>query len=266
MRNHGCANDHPRLWSSQVATVTGKYLRMRATTSHICSKTSKEIYAVTGFDPARLLAFWAQRADDILTLAGEHLLVVAVSLLFATIIGVGVGLLVWNNAIGRSLAVTSAAVILTIPSLALLAAMIPIFGLGWVPTLIGLTLYSLLPIIRNTVVGLREVSPAIMESAMGMGMSPGRVMLTVQLPMAWPVILTGVRVAAQLTIGIAAIGAYVGGPGLGQMIFQGLSSLGSRNALNLALTGTLCVIVLALIVDGLFNYVTKLTTSKGLRA
>lgn len=221
---------------------------------------------MTGFDFDGLLTFWARRWEDILTLVGEHLLVVALSLLLATIIGVGVGLLVWDRPVGRSLAVTSAAVILTIPSLALLAAMIPLFGLGWIPTLIGLTLYSLLPIIRNTVVGLREVSPAIMESAKGMGMSPWRVMLTVQLPMAWPVILTGVRVAAQLTIGIAAIGAYVGGPGLGQMIFQGLSSLGSKNALNYALTGTVAVILLALLVDALFNYITKYTTSKGLRA
>ncbi|WP_291045029.1 ABC transporter permease [Herbiconiux sp.] len=221
---------------------------------------------MTGFDPSELLAFWAKRYDDILELALGHLVVVLLALLFATIIGVGVGLLVWNRPIGRSLAVTSAAVILTIPSLALLAAMIPLFGLGWTPTLIGLTLYSLLPIIRNTVVGLREVPPAIMESATGMGMSPTRVMLSIQLPIAWPVILTGVRVAAQLTIGIAAIGAYVGGPGLGQMIFQGLSSLGSKNALNFALTGTVCVVLLALLVDALFNLVTTTTTSKGLRA
>ena len=221
---------------------------------------------MTNFDFDGLLQFWARRWDDILTLVGEHLLVVVAALTLATIIGVGIGLLVWDSAIGRSLAVTSAAVILTIPSLALLAAMIPVFGLGWTPTLIGLTLYSLLPIIRNTVVGLREVAPAIMESAKGMGMGPGRVLLAVQLPMAWPVIVTGVRVAAQLTIGIAAIGAYVGGPGLGQMIFQGLSSLGSKNALNYALTGTVGVILLAILVDALFNTVTTHTTSKGLRA
>lgn len=221
---------------------------------------------MTGFDLGGLLTFWARRYDDILGLIAEHIVVVLLALIFATIIGVGVGLLVWNNEIGRSLAITSAAVILTIPSLALLAVMIPLFGLGWTPTLIGLILYSLLPIIRNTVVGLREVSPAIMESARGMGMGRGRVLVTVQLPIAWPVIITGVRVAAQLTIGIAAIGAYVGGPGLGQMIFKGLSSLGSKNALNFALTGTVGVILIALVVDALFNSITKYTTSKGLRA
>jgi osmoprotectant transport system permease protein len=221
---------------------------------------------VSGFDLGALLTFWGRRYDDILQLVGEHLLVVALALAIATIVGVGLGLLTWNRPIGRSLAITSSAVILTVPSLALLAAMIPLFGLGWTPTLIGLSLYSLLPIVRNTVVGLREVSPAIMESASGMGMSPTKVLFSIQLPLAWPVIITGVRVAAQLTIGIAAIGAYVGGPGLGQMIFQGLSSLGSKNALNYALTGTVGVVILALLVDAAFNYITKYTTSKGLRA
>jgi osmoprotectant transport system permease protein len=221
---------------------------------------------MTEFSFEALLAFWIRKYDDILALVGEHVVVVLLSLIFATIIGVGIGILVWDSAVGRSLAITSAAVVMTIPSLALLAAMIPIFGLGWVPTLIGLTLYSLLPIIRNTVVGLREVSPAIMESARGMGMGKVGVLMKVQLPMAWPVIVTGVRVAAQLAIGIAAIGAYVGGPGLGQMIFQGLSSLGSKNALNFALTGTIAVIIIALVVDALFTSITKYTTSKGLRA
>lgn len=226
----------------------------------------KEDFRVTGFDFAGLLEFWTRRYDDILGLIAEHVVVVMLALVLATILGVGIGLLVWNSEFGRSLAVTSAAVILTIPSLALLAVMIPIFGLGWTPTLVGLTLYSLLPIVRNTVVGLREVSPAITESARGMGMGKRRVLMTIQLPMAWPVIITGVRVAAQLTIGIAAIGAYVGGPGLGQMIFRGLTSLGSKNALNYALTGTLGVILIALVVDALFNLISKYTTSKGLRA
>jgi osmoprotectant transport system permease protein len=221
---------------------------------------------VTEFSFESLLAFWVRKYDDIFALIGEHVVVVMISLVCAAVIGVGIGILVWDSAIGRSIAITSAAVILTVPSLALLAAMIPIFGLGWVPTVIGLTLYSLLPIIRNTVVGLREVPPAIMESARGMGMSKTGVLLTIQLPMAWPVIITGVRVAAQLAIGIAAIGAYVGGPGLGQMIFQGLSSLGSKNALNFALTGTISVIIIALLVDALFTSITKYTTSKGLRA
>jgi osmoprotectant transport system permease protein len=220
---------------------------------------------VTGFSFASFLNFLGHRWDDILELVLQHIAVVAISIVIATVVGVAIGMLVWNRAIPRSLALAAAGVALTIPSLALLSLLTPVFGLGWTPTVISLVFYSLLPIVRNTVVGLREVPAAIMESARGMGMSPLRVLFTVQLPMAWPVILTGVRVAAQLTIGIAAIAAYVAGPGLGQFIFQGLSSLGSLNALNFALTGTLGVVVLALLVDGLFVLITRTTTSRGLR-
>lgn len=212
-----------------------------------------------------LLTFWGRRWDDILELVLQHLAVVALSLLIATVVGVLIGILVWNRPVPRSLTIAAAGVALTIPSLALLALITPVLGLGWTPTVLSLVFYSLLPIVRNTVVGLREVSPAIMESAKGMGMSPAKILFAVQLPMAWPIILTGVRVAAQLTIGIAAIAAYVAGPGLGQFIFQGLSSLGSKNALNFALTGTLGVVLLALVVDGAFVLISRSTTSRGLR-
>lgn len=221
---------------------------------------------MTNFDLDGLLTFWASRWDDILELLLEHVTVVALALALALIIGVGVGMLVWNKPIPRSVVIAAAGVALTIPSLALLALLIPSFGLGWTPTVIALVMYSLLPIVRNTIVGLREVPPAVMESATGMGMNPLRVLVLIQLPLAWPIILTGVRVAAQLAIGVAAIAAYVAGPGLGQFIFQGLSSLGSKNALNLALSGTLGVIVLALLVDGLFVFITRTTTPRGLRA
>lgn len=220
---------------------------------------------MTEFDLSGLFAFWARRWDDILELVMQHLAVVALSVVIAAVVGIVVGVLVWNRPVPRSLTIAAAGVALTIPSLALLALITPIFGLGWTPTVLSLVFYSLLPIVRNTVVGLREVSPAIMESAKGMGMSPTKILCSIQLPIAWPLILTGVRIAAQLTIGIAAIAAYVAGPGLGQLIFQGLSSLGSKNALNFALTGTLGVIVLALLVDGAFVLITRLTTSRGLR-
>jgi osmoprotectant transport system permease protein len=221
---------------------------------------------VTEFDISRLLHFWETRWPDIVGLVVEHISVVAVSLVIAMVIGVGIGMLVWDRPIPRAVVIAAAGVALTIPSLAMLALLIPAFGLGWTPTIIALVMYSLLPIVRNTVVGLREVPPAVMESATGMGMNRLTVLVRVQLPIAWPIILTGVRVAAQLTIGIAAIAAYVAGPGLGTYIFQGLSSLGSVNALNFALTGTLGVVLLALLVDALFVAITRYSTSKGLRA
>ena len=220
---------------------------------------------MSDFDLGGLLTFWSRRSDDIAELVLQHVAVVLLSIVIAAVIGIAIGIAVWNRPISRSVTIAAAGVALTIPSLALLALLTPVLGLGWTPTVFSLVFYSLLPIVRNTVVGLREVPPAIMESAKGMGMSPSRILLSVQLPIAWPIILTGVRVAAQLTVGIAAIAAYVAGPGLGQFIFKGLSSLGSKNALNFALTGTLGVIVLALLLDAAFVLITRVTTSRGLR-
>lgn len=220
---------------------------------------------MSDFDLGGLLTFWSRRSDDIAELVLQHVAVVLLSIVIAAVIGIAIGIAVWNRPISRSVTIAAAGVALTIPSLALLALLTPVLGLGWTPTVFSLVFYSLLPIVRNTVVGLREVPPSIMESAKGMGMSPSRILLSVQLPIAWPIILTGVRVAAQLTVGIAAIAAYVAGPGLGQFIFKGLSSLGSKNALNFALTGTLGVIVLALLLDAAFVLITRVTTSRGLR-
>ncbi len=217
------------------------------------------------YDLSTIWQFMLDRLDEITTLTGEHILVVLLSLFFATIIGVTVGLLVWDRPMSRSVSISATAVILTIPSMALLAMMIPVFGLGWLPTVIALSLYSLLPIVRNTVVGLREVSPAVMESATGMGMSRFSVLLRIQFPIAWPVILAGLRVATQLAVGIAAISAYVAGPGLGAYIFKGLSMLGAVHALNFALVGTILIAAIALILDAIFILITRYTTSEGIR-
>ena len=228
-------------------------------------KDEKGWFMDTGFSFAQLSLFLSDRWGEIINLTVQHITVVAISLVIALIVGVAIGVGVWNKPISRATALAAAGIAITIPSLALLALLSPLLGLGWGPTIVALVFYSLLPIIRNTVVGLREVPAGVLESARGMGMSRARVMLTTQLPIAWPVIITGVRVAAQLTIGIAAIAAYVAGPGLGQYIFTGLSSIGSRNAINYALVGTVLVIVLALLVDGAFVFITRFTTSRGLR-
>ena len=213
-----------------------------------------------------LQTFLERRQDDLTQMLIDHITVVAISVGIATVLSIVIALLVWDSPIGRTLAVTSTAVVLTVPSLALLAILSPLFGLGWGPTITALVLYSMLPIVRNTIAGLREVPAHVLESARGMGMGRTRVLLQVQLPMAWPIILTGIRVATQLAIGIAAIGAYVAGPGLGQYIFKGLSSLGSVNALNYALSGTLGVVLLALVADALFVLIARFTTPRGLRA
>jgi osmoprotectant transport system permease protein len=214
------------------------------------------------------MGFWEYLAynwDDLLELAWQHMLVVGTALLIAAFIGVTVGVVTWRSPRWSGMAIATAGGLLTIPSLALLALLIPLFGLGWAPSVIALVLYSLLPIVRNTVAGLRGVDPAILEAATGMGLSPGRAMWRVQLPLAWPVIITGVRVSAQMLFAIATIAAYVAGPGLGNEIFAGLSRLGAANALNMAIAGTLGVVALALAFDAAFVLIRRFTTSRGLR-
>lgn len=205
------------------------------------------------------------RSDELTQAFGQHALVVAVSMAIATILGVGIGLITWRRPRLSGLAIGMSSGFLTIPSFALLGLLIPVLGLGWTPTVFALTLYSLLPIIRNTVVGLRGVDAAIVEAGRGMGMSSFRVLWRVQLPLAWPLILTGIRVSTQMIIGIAAIASYVAGPGLGNQILDGLSRLGSANSLNEALAGTLGVVILALLCDLFFLIVRRLTSSRGLR-
>ncbi len=210
------------------------------------------------------LRYLASRWDSILGLTIAHAQVVLISLLIATAIGVTVGVLVYRRerVAEGVLAVTST--FLTIPSFALFGLLVPILGLGWYPTILALVMYALLPIVRNTVVGLRSVDPAIAESAQGMGMSRGERLWRIELPLAWPVILTGMRVSALIIVGIAAVAAYVNGPGLGSEIFSGISRIGSAVALNQVLSAVLGIVVLAVLFDGFFAVVGKLTTSRGL--
>jgi osmoprotectant transport system permease protein len=203
--------------------------------------------------------------DHVLELAIGHAIVVAISLAIAVAIGVSLGVLVYRRerAANVALAITSA--FLTIPSFALFGLFIPIFGLGYTPVVVGLVMYALLPILRNTVAGLRSVDPAITESAQGMGMNARQRLWRIEMPLAWPVIIAGVRVSTMLLMGIAAIGAVVGGPGLGEDFFSGLARIGSATALNLVLGAMLGIIVLALLFDTFFNLLGKLTTSRGIR-
>ena len=192
-------------------------------------------------------------------------MLVAISLAIAIVIGVSLGVLVYRRERAANIALGVTSTFLTIPSFALFGLFIPIFGLGYTPAVVALVMYALLPILRNTVTGLRSVDPAISESAQGMGMNYWQRLLRVDMPLAWPVIIAGVRVSTMLLMGIAAIAAVVNGPGLGEDIFAGLARIGSVNALNLVLGGILGIIVLALLFDTFFNLLGKLTTSRGIR-
>ncbi len=195
----------------------------------------------------------------------EQVELIALVMVLAAMLGVGVGMAIWDKPGSGGLVIGAAAAFLTIPSLALMTLFLPIFGLGWTGTVVALVLYAQLPIIRNTVAGLQGVDPGVLESARGIGMSPRRVLVHVQLPLAWPVIIAGVRVATMLVFGISAIAAYVSGPGLGALIFTGLQRFGAVNSLNQAAVGGLGITVLALAFDGAYLLLRRLTVSRGIR-
>ena len=195
----------------------------------------------------------------------QHASMVFQCLLLAVAIGLVIALITYRSRTASAVAVGTASVLFTIPSFALFGLLIPVFGLGVAPAVVALVLYALLPIVRNCVVGMSNVDPSLVDAARGMGMSRLAVLARVEFPLAWPVILTGIRVSAQLVMGVAAIAAYVSGPGLGEQIFSGLARLGGANAVNSALAGTIGIVILALIFDGVFVLIGRLTTSRGIR-
>ncbi|MEU6541738.1 ABC transporter permease [Streptomyces sp. NPDC046859] len=214
------------------------------------------------------MSFWeylGNRHQQLFADALQHAGAVLQCMVVATLIGVLIGVLTYRSEWAGNLATLTTSGILTIPSLAMIGLLIPIVGLGVAPTVIALTLYGLLPVVRNCVVGLRGVDPSLVDAARGIGMSRLAQLLRVELPLAWPPILTGIRVATQMLMGIAAIAAYASGPGLGNVIFRGLASLGSANALNQVLAGTVGIIILALLFDAAYVVLGRLTIPRGIR-
>ena len=210
--------------------------------------------------------FLASRWPDILFRAWQHGWLVLQALAIATVLAIALAVIATRIKALTPIANAFTAVGLTLPSFALIGVLIPLVGIGTVPAVVVVVFYALLPILRNALVGLRGVDPEVLEAARGMGMGQVAMFTRVRLPLAWPVILTGIRVAGQLGMGVAAVAAYVLGPGLGSYIFTGLVSLGGANALNYALVGTLGIVVVALVLDGLLVLLGRLTISKGLRA
>ncbi|GHG98577.1 ABC transporter permease [Streptomyces lanatus] len=211
-----------------------------------------------------LLSYMADNSGHLLFLAEQHIELVLISVALSAVIGIGLALLTQSAPGLRHALLSLTGSLLTIPSFALFALMIPVMGLGVAPTIAALTVYGVFPILRNTVTGIEEVDPAVVEAARGLGMGPGRRMRTVVLPLAWPVILNGIRTATIMLVATAAIGAVVRGPGLGQLIFRGLERIGGANALEEALSGVIGVVLVALVLDLLFIAIAKITALRGL--
>jgi osmoprotectant transport system permease protein len=209
--------------------------------------------------------YLARRWDVVLQLTIEHLIAVAMAVTIATAIGVTLAVLVYRNDRAVTILLVTTSTLFTVPALAYFGALIVIVGLGWTAAITVLSIYALLPIVRNTVTGLREVDPAIVRAATGMGMSRMQQLFRVELPLAYPVILSGLRVATVLIVGIAAIAAYVAGPGLGELIFSAISSLGSARAEPEIIIGTVTIVFVALLLDALLALLARYTTPRGLQ-
>lgn len=198
-------------------------------------------------------AFFLQNRGEILERFLEHIGLVGASMAISLAIGLPLGIALVHRARAQKWVIGAANVVQTIPSLALFGFLIPvpfIGGVGASTAIVALSLYALLPILRNTCTGIEEVDPAVVESARGMGMTPSQVLWHVQLPLAAPVILAGVRVATAMCIGITTIAAAIGSGGLGVFIFRGLAMVNNQ----VILAGAIPAALLAIAVDSGLGY------------
>jgi osmoprotectant transport system permease protein len=201
------------------------------------------------------------RLRRVLARTVEHLWLVGLSLALAILIAIPLGIVAARRARLGQLVLATVGVVQTIPSLALLVFMIPLFGIGTVPACVALFLYSLLPIVRNTVAGLADLPPALRESAEALGLSPAAILRLIELPLASRAILAGIKSAAIIDVGTATLGALVGAGGLGQPILTGIR----LNDFSLLLEGAVPASLLALVVQAAFELLERLVVPRGLR-
>ena len=203
-------------------------------------------------------AFISEYGSQILTKSGQHIYISAIALFFGIIVAVpaGIALTRANKLANPIINVVSA--LQTIPSLALLTLMLPIFGIGRTPAIIALFIYSLLPILRNTYLGMSNVNDEYRDVARGMGMSKMQSIFMVELPIALPTIMAGIHLSAIYVISWATLASYIGAGGLGDLIFSGLYNYQPE----LIFAGTIPVTIIALVVDFLLSKLERIMTPK----
>ncbi|HTI60247.1 ABC transporter permease/substrate-binding protein [Mucilaginibacter sp.] len=196
-----------------------------------------------------LWEFMHQQSDKLLMQTLQHIGLTFISLLIAVIIGLPLGIWITRQKRFSGIVLGIAGVLQTIPSIALLGFMIPLLGIGAKPAIVALLLYALLPIIRNTFTGIEGVDPSVKEAAQAMGMSKWQVLSKVELPLAMPVILAGIRTATVINVGVATLASYIAAGGLGEFIFGGIS----LNNTNMILAGAIPAALLAILFDFLLS-------------
>jgi osmoprotectant transport system permease protein len=202
----------------------------------------------------------ANNLDSLGPRALDHITLVAVTMLISSVSGLGLGVAAARNERFAEISMGIASTILTIPSFALFGLIeVALYQVGDLPVIIGLILYAQLPIIRNTRTGIRAVRPAVVEAARGMGMRPHQILLRVELPLALPVILGGIRQATVMVVAIATVGAVIGSNNLGQPIVEGISRTSSSEvARNVILSGVVPVAMIGVLADAVLAGIQRL--------
>ncbi len=203
--------------------------------------------------------------DEIIFRTEQHAQLSFYCIAIAAILGTLFAVAAYRSPIRANVAISTLAVGFTLPAVALFGFLLSIFGASLVAVIPPIVLYALLPIVRNGIIGLQSVDPAVVDAARGMGIGPFRMLWQIRFPIAWPVLLAGVRVATQLCVGIVAIAAFVLRIGLGQYGFEALDNLGSVNTTNKALVCIIFVTLVALAFDAVFVVVRRITTPRGIR-
>lgn len=207
-----------------------------------------------------LINTFIDRKGDIWAAFQEHIFLAGIAMLIAIALAVPLGIILTRFKKVAETVIGTTAIIQTIPSLALLGFMLPLFGIGTLPATIALTLYALLPILRNTFAGITGVDPALVDAGKGMGMTSFQILYLVELPMTLPILMAGIRTATVLTIGVAALATFIGAGGLGDLIIRGLNV----NDKNLMLAGAIPAALLALVFDYVLKKLEHKLTPKGL--
>ncbi|GAA1923989.1 ABC transporter permease [Nocardioides lentus] len=207
----------------------------------------------------------SQNLADVIFRTQQHFLLSIYCVALAAAVGLTLALLTYRSVTLPNASIAVIAVAFTIPSVALFGFVYSITGNALLTFIPVVSMYGLLPITRNAIVGLQSADPGVIDAARGMGVGSFRMLWQIRFPIAWPVILAGLRVSTQLTVGILAIGAFIGDFGLGIFGFNALNNLGSVNTGNQALACVIFVAAVALVFDGIFVVIRRLTTPRGAR-
>lgn len=202
-----------------------------------------------------LWAFILERLPELGIKTWEHIILTGSSTGIAVLLGVPFGILASRHWLVRQIVLSTAGIFQTIPSLAMLAFLLPFLGIGIKPAITALVLYALLPIVRNTYTGITGIDPPVLEAADGVGFSSHQRLFMVELPLALPIIIAGIRTATVICVGIATLSAFIGAGGLGDFIVKGLA----MNNTRLILLGAIPAAILALALDAVIGWIEKFT-------